>query len=183
MATDILYADGTPVVWADTTDYSSTLSGLTRTHQIDLTSVAAAAARQGAKADLGATRAMDFVVLACMEPQTAPGSGETIEIYWAASPHTTAGNANPGGTSGADAAYTGTAGDSLADSLLQLDFIGSLVATSDAAGTPQYQQVGVLHNIPRYGMPVVFNDTAVSLNTTDAVEMFIALLPLKVQSQ
>ncbi len=101
--------DYTALVWADTTDYSSTVSGLVQTHQIDLTSLADAAARQGAKADLTAARGPNFMVFAGIEADVAPTAGELIEIYWAESPHATAGNANPGGTSGADAAYTGTA--------------------------------------------------------------------------
>jgi len=177
LANEVLIKDGTAKVWADTTDYSSTVSGLSRTHQIDLTSVSAAASRQGAKADLGATRARQFAVLVGIEIAASAASDELISIYWAASPSTTAGNANPGGTSGADAAYTGTSGDSLADSLKQLEFIGSLVTTADNTTTVQYGQVGILTDIPRYGMPVVVNNSTGAL-MTDAVEMFIALLPL-----
>ena len=53
MANEVLLKSGTPKAWADTTDYAG--DGGTRTHQIDLTSLADGAARQGAKADLGAT--------------------------------------------------------------------------------------------------------------------------------
>jgi len=48
MANQIPVLSGTPVVWADTTDYAG--DGGARTHQIDLTSLADGAARQGAKA-------------------------------------------------------------------------------------------------------------------------------------
>ncbi len=114
MPTEILVKSGTPIVWADVTDYAGDLGA--RTHQIDLTSIAAAAARQGAKADLGATRAAAYAVTVAIEFAVAPTSGDVVSIWWAASPDPTAGTANPGGCTGADAAYTGTAGDSLADS-------------------------------------------------------------------
>lgn len=180
MATNqVLIKDGTAIVWANSSDYSSTVSGLARTHQIDLTSVASSEARQGAKADLGATRARQYAVLVAIEFASAAASDETVDIYWAASPIVTAGNANPGGTSGADADYTGTTGDSLTDSLKQLQLIGSLTTTADQTTVVQYQQVGILNGdeIPRYGMPVLVDNSTGAL-VADAVEMYIALLPL-----
>lgn len=184
MANLIKPAEQTAIVWADTTDYSSTVSGLARTDQIDLTSVSAAAARQGAKKDLGDTRWDKYVVSVGIEIAASAASGETIDIYWAGSPSATAGNANPGGASGSDAAYTGTAGDSLADSLKQLVFIGSLITTADNTTTIQYGNVGVLDgsSIQRYGMPVVVNNSTGAL-MTDAVEMFIALTPISPEVQ
>jgi hypothetical protein len=179
MATNLIkITEQTPLVWADTTDYSSTVSGLARTAQIDLTSVSSAAARQGAQADLGATRWPQYVVSVAMEFASGTVSGETVDIYWAGSPSGTAANANPGGTSGSDAAYTGTAGDSLADSVKQLTFIGSLVTTSDNTTVVQYGNVGVLFgdSMLRYGMPVVVNNSTGAL-VGDAVEMYVALTP------
>jgi len=60
MANESLLKMGTPVCWADTSDYDNTASGITRTHQIDLTSLASTDMWQGAKADLGATRAKGY---------------------------------------------------------------------------------------------------------------------------
>lgn len=183
MSTEILTKYGTPIVWANLTDYSSAISGLVRTHQIDLTSLADAAARQGEKADLGAVRARKYAVLVAIEFDVAPVSGEAVEIYWAASPSATAGNANPGGTSGADAAYTGTPGDSLADSVLQLRWLGNLVCTLDAATVVQYMVLSDLESdIPRYGMPVIKNEGGQAFEG-DAVEMYFALIPLIDESQ
>ena len=172
----INFLPGTALVWADTTDYSSTLTGLARTHQIDLTSIGAAAARQGAKADLGSAFARQHLVYVGIEMDVAPTSGDLIEFWWAGSPHATAGNANPGGTSGSDAAYTGTAGDSLADSKLSLQYLGSLIATADAATVVQYQTLGFFVPKLRYGMPIVVN-LADQAFEGDAVEMFVALIP------
>lgn len=181
MADNTLFVDGTAIVWANTTDYSSTVSGLVRTHQIDLTDLASGSARQGAKADLGASRARQFLVLVGLEFATPPVSDEAVEVWWAGSPSATAANANPGGTTGSDAAYTGTAGDSLDDSLKQLLSTGALTVTADATTVVQYAPIGVLTDIPRYGMPVVDNNTSDALHS-DAVEMYIALLPLIDQS-
>ena len=179
MATSLVkVTDGTPIVWADLTDYSSTVTGLARTAQIDLTSVAAGAARQGAKIDLGATRASLFRVFVAIEFASGALSGEVVRFYHAGSPSATAGNANPGGTSGADAGYTGTAGDSLADSLPQLQIIGNLRTTSDNTTVVQYGTVGYLlgDTIERYGMPVVFFDCTPAA-VADAVEMLVAYIP------
>jgi hypothetical protein len=182
--TEQLVKTATPVVWADTTDYVDPTSGgvLARTHQIDLTSLADGAARQGAKADLGATRAKQYRVLVGIEMDVAPASGATIDFHWAASPEATAAEVNPGGTSGADAGYTGTAGDSLDDSLDQLEFIGSLRLTSDAATVVQYGEVGMLSDLQRYGMPVVDNNGGQAFEG-DAVEMFVALVPIVDEGQ
>lgn len=183
MATNLVKAtEGTAIVWANTSDYSDTVSGRARTAQLDLTSLAAGAARQGAKVDFGATRHDLYLVAIAVEFTGTSGtlSRETIDVYHASSPSGTAGNANPGGTSGADAAYTGTSGDSMADSLLQLDkHIGSLVTTTDDTTVVQYQVIGTITGaeMQRYGMPVVFNNATGAL-LNDAVEMYVAYIPV-----
>jgi len=177
MANEVLQKNGTAVVFADTTDYSSTVSSLTRTDQIDLTSVASAAARQSAQADFGATRARQYKVMVGIEYAVAPASGVVCDFYLAPSPSITAANANPGGVSGSDAAYTGTAGDSLADSLKQLDYIGSLVLTADATTTVQYGSIGMVSDTTRYNSIVVVNNGGQAL-VSDAVEMYVAFVPV-----
>ena len=174
MANEILAKNGTPIVWADTTDFGD--SPIARTVQIDLTSIASTAARQGVKVDLGATRAARYDVTLRVEFDVAPTSGNVVSLWWAPSPHATAGTANPGGASGADAAYTGTASDSLADSIKQLDLICILVATSDAA-TVVNQQTGTFFPKCRYGSPVVWNETDQAFEG-DAAEMSIIFMPV-----
>lgn len=174
MANEVLVKNGTSIVWADTTDFGG--SPIARTVQIDLTSVAAGGARQGVKVDLGATRAARYGVTLRVEMDIAPASGKVVSLHWAPSPHATAGTANPGGVSGTDAAYTGTAGDSLADSIHQLKEVGVLVATSDAAPVVQ-QESFVFFPTERYGSPVVFNETVQAFEG-DAVEMSIIFTPL-----
>ena len=77
MANEILVKSGTPVVWADVTDYAG--DGGARTHQIDLTDLADGAARQGAKADLGATRAKRYAVTLCVEMAVVPAAQMALE--------------------------------------------------------------------------------------------------------
>ncbi len=180
MATNLVkVTETTPIVWADLTDYSSTVSGLTRTAQIDLTSVASGAARQGDKVDFGATRHSRYVVFMAIEIASLAASDEEIVLYLSGSPHATAGNANPGGASGADSAYTGTAGDSIADSVKQLQRIGSLVTTADNTPTVQYQKIATVEgdDLMRYNSPVLVDNSSGAL-MTDAVEMFIAFIPI-----
>lgn len=172
MANEVLVKVGTTKVWADTTDYG----GGDRDYQLDLTSLADGAARQGAKGDLGATRARRYAVHVWIEMDVAPASGATVDVYWAPSAHATAATENPGGTTGSDAAYTGTAGDSLDDSLKQLDFIGACILTADAATV--VQRFTFVYSPPlRYGMPVIDNNGGQAMEG-DAVEMAFKLIPI-----
>lgn len=184
----LIAANSTPEVWADSADYAG--DGGARTAQIDLTALAAGAARQGAKRDmdtaLGVANRLPrrWAVTIRIEYDTGnePVDGETVDLYWAASLSGTAGTANPGGTSGADAAYTGTAGSTLAESLLQLQFIGSMPLTNDAATI--VQQMTFITTIPtQYGMPVLVNGSAADVFEGDANEMSITFTPLEEEIQ
>ena len=172
MANEVLQKLGTPIIWADETDFP----GWSGDNQLDLTGLANGAARQGAKGDLGEKRAQLYALDVWLEYAVAPVSGTTMDIYWAASPHATAATQNPGGTSGSDAAYTGTAGDSLNDSLKQLQFLGSCALTLDA--TAVVQRFTFIVSFPhRYGMPVFDNNGGQALHS-DAVEMAFIVSPL-----
>ena len=183
MPTETKVKDGTPIVWADgANDFSNALNGYTATHAMQLATLAAAAAYQGAKADLGATRAARHAVHVAIEMNVAPASGATVDFYWAASHDATAADNNPGGCSGANAAYTGTAGDSIADSVKQLIYLGSLVLTADADTIIQCAVFPELVVPLRYGMPVVVNNGGQAFEGDD-VEMYVALIPLIDESQ
>lgn len=187
MATNnILVVVGKQIIFADhATDFVGGASGTslevaTATDvQIDLTGVAAAGARQSAKFDFGEARAAQYNVMAAFEFQsgTPPVSGETVDLYLGPSNQSVAGDGNPGGCTGTDAAYTGTAGDSLADSLLQLQPIGAYVATADVTGTVQIAFVGVFSSPTRYGSLVVVNNTAAAM-MTDATEIHVIFDPI-----
>lgn len=174
MANEILHKQGTPVVFSDTTDYSATNSGFTRTAQIDLTSIANGAARQSDKADLGATRARLYAVRVGIEYDVAPTAGTVTEFYWSASTSGTAGTGNDGGASGADGAYKAGEEDEWKK---QLIWLGNLVNTNDAATTVQYQTIGFFTPPQRYGQVVVLNKSGQAYEG-DAVEMFVALVPV-----
>lgn len=166
MANEVLQKVGTAITWRGTGgDYG-----------ISLESLATAAAAQGAKGDLTAARAAQFAIELFLETgAAAPASGVTYDLYWAASHNATAGNENPGGCSGLDAAYTGSAADSIADSVVQLMFIGSLVCTNDAQVV---QQTMFVFSPPsRYGMPVVVNNSG-ETSETNHDEHKIVLTPI-----
>lgn len=179
MANEILVKYGTPIVWSDTTDYSSTISGYTRTHQIDLTSLGAGAARQGAKADLGATRAGRYLIKLGLEMDVAATAGNLVSVYFSESISATVGTGNTAGASGADAAYAGYAGGSLADSIKQLKPVGNMILEVVIATEVQMQMIGIIsgEQLERYISPIVFNESDQALEG-DAVEAFLALIPM-----
>lgn len=146
---DILFETGTPITWKN--------SG--GTYTITLASLAAAAARQGVKGDLGAKRAVRWSVRVAINMDVAPVNGAVVEIYWSSSSSATAGTDNAGGCSGADAAYTGSAGGLVAQTKYQLQMIGVMPMTADADTVVQVMEFA-FYPLSRYGMPVVVNSTA-----------------------
>lgn len=174
MANEILIKEGTQIVCADATDYDN--DPVADTDQLDLTSLANSAARQGDKIDFTATRARRYRVTLNVEIDVAPASGAVVELYFAPSEEAAAADSNPGGVSGSDSAYSGTTGDSLDDSIKQLDFIGSIVCTSDADPAEQ-QQSWVYSPSARYGTPVVYNKSGQAF-VGDATEMWLIFTPL-----
>lgn len=174
MANEILHKTGTPIVFADATDYSSTGSGFTRTAQLDLTSRANNAARESDKVDLGATRARQYAVMVGIEFNVAPTAGNAVHFHWSGSHSGTAGTGNDAGASGADGAYK--AGEE-AEWLKQTIYLGSLIVTNDAATTVQRQTIGIFTPPNRYGQVIVLNSSGQAL-VGDAVEMYVALVPI-----
>src|SRR5215216_1253239 len=88
------YEAGTSITWINTGG----------TYALTLTSLANNAGRQGAKGDLGASRAKLWELVLETAVAVAATAGNEIEIYWASSTSATAGTDNPGGTSGTDSA-------------------------------------------------------------------------------
>jgi len=187
-AGDFLLTVGTQFSFADHAgDFSpaaatSLEQGTPTNVQLSLASVAAAAARQSAKLDLGSTRAPAFTVMAALEFASGVVAGETVTLYWAASPDATAANGNPGGVSGSDAAYTGTTGSTVAESVRQLLKIGSFIATDDATATVQVAYIGRFAPPTQYGSLVVVNNTTPALHSDD-VEMHIVFDSIIPQNQ
>ena len=177
--TDVLISNGTPIVWADTTDYNPAAGVIyTRTHQIDLTSLANNAARQGAKADLEAMRAGAMTVRFCPEVDVAVAAGKTFRIYFGFSSHATAGLDNPGMLTGADAAYAGATSGTIAGSVRQLVGPFTYVCEAASVGVILPMNIGILNPLLRYVSPVVWNDATGQALEGDAVEMYLALIPI-----
>ena len=185
--TDILIASGTPIVWANATDFNPTAAQAwvaTRTHQIDLTSVAAGAFRQGVKADLGAaTWAQRYMLVASIEPVSAPAAIGYYQFWLGFSDSGTAANNNPGNLSGSAEAYVGYGAASTdADEVVNgagsggLNYVGALGVSADDDVFVGF--VGIV--VPKfpYVCSLFRNSTSVALEG-DAVEMSISLYPLQ----
>jgi len=158
-----LFADhATDFGAAPATAANSLLRGTQTDVQIDLTGVAASGgARQSTKSatfDVSSSRPEMFDVWACLEFESAPTDGGTVDIYWAGSPSATAGTGNPGGTTGSDAAFTDTAGN-----LGQLHHIGSLIVRNNVINIGH---VGVFVPTHEYGNLVVVNNADQALRST-----------------
>ncbi len=151
------------------------------TDQMDMTSLADAAARQSDQFDFGESVDVGewsevYDVACSFEVDVAPVSGTIIEVYLAPSINSDPALDNPGGVSGSDSAYTGTAGDSLVDSLKQLDFIGSVVCTSDADPVMQIQAFAYSPHA-RFGTLVVVNNSGETF-VGDAIHHYIIFTPI-----
>lgn len=187
MANEILQKVGTQIVFAD---HGGDYIGGTGNNalevgggvdvQIDVTNLAAGAARQSVKVDLGAERARAYSVMMSLEMDTVPIAGESVDLYWSPSPQAAAAVANGGGCSGADAAYAGYAASTLAEGLLNLVFIGSLsLAVMNAGdGVPELEFIGVFSPPDRYGSLVVLNGSAGDDFFSDAVEFAVSFQPI-----
>lgn len=195
MATEILQKSGNPISFADHAgDFGPTAAYViehdTPTDvQLSLASVAAAASRQSAQADFGATRAAAYAIHVCLEVASAAAvSLETVDFYWNASPNSTAANGNSGGCSGTAEAYTGTSQGSVSESLKQLIYLGSHVATiDDTADSPPVQISQINSNSlfyppTRYGSLVVVNNLTGNFHSDD-VEMAVVFSPVIDESQ
>ena len=156
-------------------------AGNTQT-ELDLTSVAAGAAEQSVKVDLGANRASAYEVMMAVEMNaTTLASGETIDLYWAPS---TSGTANSGNVASVDGNASGVAplnpSGSVTDDefVAQCDYIGSLTLTDDATTNVQGGFVGVFSPSSRYGLLVVFNNSGAPTHS-DAVESHVVFNPIQ----
>jgi len=179
---------GTPLVFANSGEYSPTDAGQPATidADIDLGALAAssAALRQSVKLDLGSAN-LDVLwsMKAYLEWHSAPAAGGTVDFYLGWSNDATAGEDNPANLSGTDAAFVGygaAAADGI-EALQQLDFIGSLITTADA--DIQVALIGDFIPKARYCMLVVINKSSVNLANTDAIETGVAITPMQYQVQ
>ncbi len=172
---------GTPFCWAQTAQYDSARTGIAKTHNLNLASLAANAARQADKADLGDHRPGGYVVKAAVRMVATPTAGGPIEYYWSSSPVAGLNTANTGGVSvsGYDAAWNpgGAAEADIDEWKQQLSFVGVLPVAADG----EIDQVKVINSYftppERYGQFIIKNDasTAVSASVSG---VYVALIPV-----
>lgn len=170
MATqDVLKTGDTVLTW----------KGTGGTYGISMENRASNAAAQGAKGEIGEKHADEHTVEFVVESGgTAPAKGGSYELWWAASPHATAGSENPGGCDGTDSTYKAGEED---EWKVQLDYIGSLIVTNDASTIMRTFFKDVRFRF-RYGMPVFVNKTDQTTETNHD-EHYIRITPSKTQIQ
>lgn len=175
------FASGTFNPADDALNYIPDLTTVTQT--ITLTALAAAAARQSDKVDLGALRADRYAVFGSVNfTGETLASGEVVNYYWAPSTNGTDANGNIAGNSGLD----GAAGDgdpgaiTAAEFVKQCQVIGSLVISDDA--NVQGGLIGVFSPPTRWGQIVVFNNTSDPFEA-DATEPHVVLIPIAFEVQ
>lgn len=144
---------------------------------LTLDAVAAAAARQSAKVDLGALRAEEYDVFGCVDFTGETPAAGSIDYYWAPSTHVTPANGNVAGNSGIDAdCPDGALGTiTLAEFLLWCQSIGSL-RVHDGASV-QNGFVGTFTPSSRFGQLIVVNNSADAFEADD-VEMHQVMNPV-----
>ena len=151
--------------------------------ECDLDALADGSGRQSAKADLGATRALYYNVMASIDfTGETPTDGDVVEFYWAPSTNSTAANGNVDGNSGADAACPDGVVDSvtLAEFVKHCIFIGTLACNADGGVITGY--IGCFSPPTRYGQLIVKNESGDAFEA-DAVESHVVLQPLVYEIQ
>lgn len=145
---------GTPVTW----QASGGTSALT------LTSLASAAARQGAKSGsfLDGTKGLPayLEILFLSKMNAAAANGTFLNLFFGESDSATAGTANPGGLSGTDASLSNPA-----EVTLQLRPVWAF-PLSNALGTGAQSWRSVFYPRCAYLSPVIVNGTAQALSST-----------------
>ena len=155
-------------MWNDITDFPNSgdgppttaandirISGVTR-GQIDLTSLAAAAARQADKQQIssGGVWPEFWTLGSCIEWPGGglPTAGGTVDFYANFSPNTTAATGNSGGATGSDGAFTAASVD-------QLVYLGAMVVHNSA--------INIDTDIATFRMPYP-DMSIIVVNNTDA---------------
>jgi len=179
---------GTPLILADSLYVPTGNNSLgSRTDDLDLSGVANGLAEQSDRLDFTANMDLEYILAAAIEWAVTPipTVGETVDFYmaWGANASTVGWPAGIGGAVTGSLAYSGYSSN-LADSLAQLEFLGSMVATVQVTSTVQIDTaISTFFPKNRYGVLVVVNSAATADFHTDAVEMAVRLQPLTTQVQ
>ena len=160
-------ASYSPTGVSDLSDGSPTVVDLT------LSSIAAAAAKNSDLVDLSQTRASRYTVIAAIEWFAAIVAGTPVDFYWSPSHNSSVTAGNPGNPDGVDGAWTGDGGGTVAETVNQLQYIGSFI-TTDLQGV-QIAYVGSFSPAARYGQLIIVNNTATTLCGTDDIESSVLM--------
>lgn len=159
MANAVYQKAGTAVRWTDTTgDLAITLNNL-----------AAGAGRQGAQKDWGAlstARPTRYRFRLNVRFATTPVLGEGVQLFWKSGDGTIYDNDDGTG----DVALSAT------NKSVNLKWIGTLIVDEAATGVDMSIS-GEFESLERYGMPVVFNNTADNLVASNDVS-FVEVTPI-----
>ncbi len=155
---------------------TSLVQGSPTNVQLDLTSVADTAGRESAKLDLGVSRAPAYSVMASLEFAATPVTGSIVELYWAPSPDSSAGNGNPMNIDGADAVSPSGIG-TLAELVKSCVYIGNFICTNDPTPAVQTAFIGILVPPERFGILLVKNESGAAFHS-DAVELHVVFNPI-----
>ena len=174
MAANLIQAQfGTPIVFADATDFDSGTHGFIQTIQMDTTALASTKARQSVKANLGANAAPEYAVRVGLDYAVAPAIGAIAQVGFSWSHSATAGTGNDAGASGTDLAYKDS---SEVEWFAQLLDWFNMTLTADTGS--QIATLGILTPKSRYVSAILHNIGGQALHATDVLNVFIALIPI-----
>lgn len=138
-------------------------------------SISSGTYRQSTKIDFGATRAPFYNVFLDVEFAPTPTANKAVRIWVNPSSSATAGTDNRGGCSGTDSAYTGYSSNA-ADSVKQLDMVGTRTTTAQATSTVQRIYIGQYVPKARYGSVVFGHEAGVATHSSET-NMKITFVP------
>ena len=150
------------------TGVSDLSSGTPTVVDLSLSSITAGSAINSDQVDLGATRPDAFDFIAALEWFSAITAGGTVDFYWSPSANSNVANGNAGKPDGVDGAWTGDGGGTVAETVPQLQRIGSFV-TTDLQGV-QIAYIGRLFPKFQYGQLIVVNNSSATICATDDIE-------------
>lgn len=184
MPTEIKQKEGTAIGFGVSASFApadpATQYVASISYALTMASLANAAGRQSAKADLGATRAAEYACMAAFDyTGETPTATNTVDVYWLPSTSGTTANGNIAGNSGNDGAAPDGAvpGGLTLNEFIRMGAIpiGSLYLSDDASVQSGF--VGTFRPPTRYGQILVVNNGGDVLESDD-VENHVALIPI-----
>lgn len=148
-------------------------SGTPTAVDLTISTLADGAAKNSDLLDLGATWPDVFEVIGALEWFAAIAAGKAVDFYWAPSGNSGVGVGNTGHPDGVDGTYTGDGGGTVAESVKQMQYIGTFI-TTDLQGV-QIAHIGRFSPGTRYGQLIIVNNSGVTICGTDDIESSILM--------